>query len=136
MPGEDGYALIRRIRRLSKADGGDIPAIALTAHARDEDRRHAISLWFQEHLATPVNVAELVATLRRLAGERDNHASRAGCCANIVEPRSARQADLPPALLALRAPRLERSEHAIAIVKSTEVMIARLSAERRPATRR
>jgi len=68
MPGEDGYALIRRIRRLPTKDGGDIPAISLTAHARDEDRRHAIDLGFQAHLAKPVNIAMLLTTIRQLAG--------------------------------------------------------------------
>jgi CheY-like chemotaxis protein len=66
MPGEDGYALIRRIRRLSKTHGGDIPAISLTAHARDEDRRHAMALGFQAHLSKPVNVALLLTTIRQL----------------------------------------------------------------------
>jgi signal transduction histidine kinase/ActR/RegA family two-component response regulator len=71
MPGEDGYALIRRIRRLPEAEGGASPAISLTAHARDEDRRHAIALGFQDHLAKPVNVALLLATIRRVVGERN-----------------------------------------------------------------
>ena len=88
MPGEDGYALIRRIRRLLKADGRFIPAISLTAHARDEDRRHAIDLGFQEHLAKPVNVAELLTTVRRLAGERDNHAQGQSSLPTIARPIS------------------------------------------------
>ena len=88
MPGEDGYALIRRIRRLLKADGRFIPAISLTAHARDEDRRHAIDLGFQEHLAKPVNVAELLTTVRRLAGERDNHARGQSSLPTIARPIS------------------------------------------------
>ena len=66
MPGEDGYSLIRRVRRLPTADGGNVPAISLTAHARDEDRRHAMDLGFQAHLAKPVNMTQLVATIRRL----------------------------------------------------------------------
>jgi signal transduction histidine kinase/ActR/RegA family two-component response regulator len=70
MPGEDGYALLRRIRRLPGAQGGDIPAISLTAHARDEDRRHAIDRGFQAHLAKPVNIAQLLATISRLAASR------------------------------------------------------------------
>jgi CheY-like chemotaxis protein len=69
MPGEDGYALIRRIRRLPKASGGGVPAISLTAHARDEDRRHALDLGFQAHLAKPVNVAQLLTTIRQLASD-------------------------------------------------------------------
>jgi signal transduction histidine kinase len=88
MPGEDGYALIRRIRRLLKADGRFIPAISLTAHARDEDRRHAIDLGFQEHLAKPVNVAELLTTVRRLADERDNHARGQSSLPTIARPIS------------------------------------------------
>ena len=39
MPGEDGYSLIRRVRALGPARGGDVPAVALTAYARSEDRR-------------------------------------------------------------------------------------------------
>ena len=70
MPGEDGYALIRRIRRLSIADGGELPAISLTAHARDEDRRRAIDAGFQAHLSKPVNVPDLLNTVWRLLRER------------------------------------------------------------------
>jgi signal transduction histidine kinase/CheY-like chemotaxis protein len=70
MPVEDGYTLIRRIRGFAKADGGDIPAISLTAYARDEDRRHAMNLGFQAHLAKPVDVPVLLTTVRRLADER------------------------------------------------------------------
>ena len=67
MPGEDGYALIGRIRRLAKSDGGDTPAISLTAHARDEDRQRAMELGFQAHLSKPVNVAQLLTTISRIA---------------------------------------------------------------------
>ncbi len=70
MPGEDGYTLIRRIRGLTRSEGGDTPAISLTAHARDEDRQRAIDLGFQAHLAKPVNVALLLTTVYRLAGQR------------------------------------------------------------------
>jgi len=67
MPGEDGYALIRRIRQLAESDGGDTPAISLTAHARDEDRRRAMALGFQAYLAKPVNVTQLLTTISRIA---------------------------------------------------------------------
>lgn len=70
MPGEDGYSLIRRVRRLPSADGGDVPAISLTAHVRDEDRRHAMNLGFQAHLAKPVNLTTLLATIGQLAAGR------------------------------------------------------------------
>jgi CheY-like chemotaxis protein len=63
MPGEDGYSLIRRIRRLSREDGGRVPAISLTAHARAEDRQRAIQSGFQAHLPKPLNLAALVSTI-------------------------------------------------------------------------
>lgn len=72
MPGEDGYTLIRRIRRLTGEEGGDTPAISLTAHARDEDRRHALELGFQAHLAKPVDVRLLLATIQDLAVRSDS----------------------------------------------------------------
>lgn len=59
MPEEDGYMLIRKIRRLSPDDGGLIPAIALTAFGRMEDRVRALSAGFQMHLPKPVEPAEL-----------------------------------------------------------------------------
>jgi PAS domain S-box-containing protein len=67
MPGEDGYALIRRVR--SGADGAnrDIPAIALTAYARAEDRDNALRAGFDAHAPKPVDPASLIATVARLA---------------------------------------------------------------------
>jgi PAS domain S-box-containing protein len=64
MPGEDGYSLIRRIRSRSAADGGLTPAVALTAHARMEDRSRSLRAGFQYHLAKPADPAELVAVVR------------------------------------------------------------------------
>jgi len=54
MPDEDGYMLIRRIRALTAEQGGQVPAIALTAYAKDSDREQALAAGFQEHLAKPV----------------------------------------------------------------------------------
>jgi len=54
MPGEDGYSLIRKIRLRSSDEGGQVPAIALTAYAKDEDRSRAISAGFQHHIAKPL----------------------------------------------------------------------------------
>ena len=68
MPGEDGYSLIRRVRRLGKANGGDIPAIALTAYARAEDRVKAVSAGFLMHLAKPVEPVELLTMVAAAAG--------------------------------------------------------------------
>ena len=68
MPQEDGYTAIKRIRELSSEEGGTVPAIALTAFARSEDRRRAILSGFQMHLAKPVEPAELIAMVASLAG--------------------------------------------------------------------
>jgi CheY-like chemotaxis protein len=68
MPHEDGYAAIRKVRDLPAESGGAVPAIALTAFARSEDRRRAILSGFQMHLAKPVEPAELIAMVASLAG--------------------------------------------------------------------
>ena len=68
MPEEDGYSLIRTIRSLPAEQGGSIPAAAVTAMARTEDRRRALLAGFQTHVAKPVDVAELVAVVASLAG--------------------------------------------------------------------
>ena len=72
MPGEDGYSLIRRVRELPAEKGGRIPALALTAYARAEDRLRALSSGYQAHVAKPVDPAELVITVARL-GRRVTH---------------------------------------------------------------
>jgi CheY-like chemotaxis protein len=66
MPEEDGYELIRRIRALPDASGGRIPAIALTAYARVEDRMQALRAGYQMHVPKPVELAELVAVAASL----------------------------------------------------------------------
>lgn len=65
MPTEDGYGLIRRMRTLS-AGHAAIPAIALTAYARKEDRAKAMEAGFQLHLAKPVDPHELMAMVQSL----------------------------------------------------------------------
>ncbi|AFZ19689.1 response regulator [Allocoleopsis franciscana] len=67
MPLEDGYSLIRKVRQLSAEQGGQIPAIALTAYARAEDRTRAISSGFQMHISKPVEPAELATVVASLA---------------------------------------------------------------------
>jgi len=60
MPGEDGYSLIGRVRKLGVArGGGDIPALALTALAGEDDRRMALAAGYQMHLAKPIDVDRL-----------------------------------------------------------------------------
>ena len=66
MPGEDGYDLIRRVRRLEAGRGRHIPAIALTAYAAAEDRRRTLQAGYDRHLAKPVEAsafAPLIASL-------------------------------------------------------------------------
>ena len=75
MPGEDGYSLIRKIRRLSNKQGGGVPAIALTAFARAEDRVQALRAGFQMHIAKPVDSNELIAVVANLAGRMRNPAA-------------------------------------------------------------
>lgn len=70
MPGEDGYALVRQIRALPPGQGGSIPALALTAFARAEDRTRAILSGFQAHLAKPVEAQELAANIALLTGRQ------------------------------------------------------------------
>jgi CheY-like chemotaxis protein len=66
MPDEDGYELMRRIRRLPAEAGGRVPAIALTAYARTEDRMHALRAGYQMHVPKPVELAELAAVAASL----------------------------------------------------------------------
>jgi PAS domain S-box-containing protein len=66
MPGKDGYELIRYLRALAPPDGGDIPAAALTAYTRVEDRRRILNAGFSMHVPKPLEPAELVAVLTSL----------------------------------------------------------------------
>jgi CheY-like chemotaxis protein len=63
----DGFELITRIRRLSNPDVRGVPAAALTAFARSEDRTRALRSGFEMHLAKPVDPGELVAAVAMLA---------------------------------------------------------------------
>jgi PAS domain S-box-containing protein len=68
MPGVDGYELLRRVRALGRDRGGDVPAVALTAFARPDDRLRALRAGYQLHLAKPVDVPELYAVVASVAG--------------------------------------------------------------------
>ncbi|MFT3767939.1 MAG: ATP-binding protein [Minicystis sp.] len=70
MPGMDGYALMREVRREGAEKASEVPAVALTAFARAEDRQRALSAGYQAHLAKPIEPAELVATVASLAAAR------------------------------------------------------------------
>ena len=68
MPEEDGYDLIRKVRAFDVERGGQIPALALTAYSRIEDREAALSAGYQQHAAKPIDPAELAAAVATLAG--------------------------------------------------------------------
>lgn len=73
MPHEDGYDLIRKVRSLPRDLGGDVPAAALTAYARAEDRQKLLNAGYSIHVPKPIEPAELVAvvaTLSRFARRR------------------------------------------------------------------
>ncbi len=66
MPQEDGHSLMRKIRGLCKEEGGDTPAVALTAYAEPRERDEAFASGFQEYLNKPVDVSTLSDTILRL----------------------------------------------------------------------
>lgn len=68
MPDEDGCVLIRKVRLLEPERGGRIPAIALTAYARTEDRVRVLSAGYQMHIPKPVDPAELATVVASIAG--------------------------------------------------------------------
>lgn len=68
MPEEDGYTFIRKVRALFVDEKDVIPAIALTAYARVEDRLRSLSSGYQNHLPKPIEPAELVAAVAGLVG--------------------------------------------------------------------
>ncbi|HEU4794505.1 MAG TPA: ATP-binding protein [Pyrinomonadaceae bacterium] len=71
MPDEDGYSFINRVRSLPQHEGGETPAAALTAYAREEDRRQALAAGYQMHIAKPIGAGQLVLMIAKLAG-REN----------------------------------------------------------------
>jgi CheY-like chemotaxis protein len=71
MPDVDGYELIRRIREFEGNNGRRVPAVALTAFARIEDRVRALAAGFQMHVAKPVEPGELLTIVASLSGFLD-----------------------------------------------------------------
>ena len=66
MPGIDGYDFLRALRALPEARGGTVPAIAVTAFARPEDRERAMDAGYQRHLGKPIDEHALVAAILSL----------------------------------------------------------------------
>ncbi|MBE9035741.1 hybrid sensor histidine kinase/response regulator [aff. Roholtiella sp. LEGE 12411] len=72
MPEVDGYMLMRQIRAMLPEQGGQIPAIALTAYAGEVDYQQAIAAGFQQHITKPVEPAKLI---RAIANLIDGHSN-------------------------------------------------------------
>lgn len=72
MPEADGYELIARVREMEVIRGGKMPAIALTAYAREEERQQALEAGFQMHLSKPVDINKLIAAIANLTGMLGN----------------------------------------------------------------
>jgi signal transduction histidine kinase/ActR/RegA family two-component response regulator len=70
MPGEDGYALVRRLRALPREQGGETPAIALTAYGRTQDRVRALAAGYTMHVPKPVDPGELTTIVASAAEAR------------------------------------------------------------------
>jgi CheY-like chemotaxis protein len=73
MPLMDGFELIRQLRTSDDAAARGIPAAALTAYARSEDRAKALKSGFEMHLAKPIDPAELIAAVKALARRTSPH---------------------------------------------------------------
>ena len=74
MPGEDGYTIMRKVRALPPDKGATIPAIALTAYGRAEDRVRALAAGFHTHVAKPVEPDELAAVILSLLNRYETKA--------------------------------------------------------------
>jgi CheY-like chemotaxis protein len=72
MPAIDGYGLMRRVRKMDPDRGGNIPAIALTAYTRVEDRIRALVAGFQIHIAKPFEPVELLTVVESVVNRRTN----------------------------------------------------------------
>jgi CheY-like chemotaxis protein len=70
MPNEDGYSLIKKIRKLRMKLAREVPAVALTAYATDDDRARTLSAGFQMHVAKPIEPKALVRSIASAAGRK------------------------------------------------------------------
>jgi len=75
MPGEDGYELIDKVRALAPEEGGETPAIALSAYGRPQDRLRALAAGFTMHVPKPVDPGELTAIVASVAGRTEKLAT-------------------------------------------------------------
>jgi CheY-like chemotaxis protein len=70
MPDQDGYMFIKAIRQLSREEGGDVPALALTGYVRVEDRTRALQAGYQMFVPKPIEAGELCALIANLIRPR------------------------------------------------------------------
>jgi signal transduction histidine kinase/ActR/RegA family two-component response regulator len=75
MPGEDGYALIRKVRALDRELGGNTPAVALTAYGRVQDRMLSLTAGYSMHVPKPVDPGELTTIIASVAGRSPHTAT-------------------------------------------------------------
>ena len=71
MPDQDGYELVRKLRALPIEKGGAVPAIALTGYASRKDRERALSSGYHQHMAKPIEQADLINSIAALIGRGD-----------------------------------------------------------------
>jgi CheY-like chemotaxis protein len=83
MPVEDGYSLIKSLRKLKSRRAKEIPAVALTAYATSEDKAKALAAGFQIHLAKPIEPKSLVRSIAAAGGR--NISAKAGNGARRVD---------------------------------------------------
>jgi CheY-like chemotaxis protein len=102
MPGGDGYSLIRQVRRRGQERGGGVAAIAVSAHAREEDRRRALAAGFERYVTKPVEPAFLLAVVQEVAPVVRRAAAAGGAGGGIGEA----------SVVADRADRTERADRA------------------------
>ncbi|HEY5934083.1 MAG TPA: response regulator [Kofleriaceae bacterium] len=124
MPEVDGYDLIQRVRKLTPDEGGRVPAVAVTAFARGQDRARAFLAGFDVYVAKPLDPAELTALLVNLTGRRTEPISR------IDEPRQVKH-DLDGARVLVVDDDEDSGELLAAILRKhgATVAIARSAAE-------
>ena len=66
MPDEDGYSLVRKVRRLKAEEGGHIPALALSAYSTDKDIQQALAAGFHAHIGKPVEAIQLAQAILKV----------------------------------------------------------------------
>jgi len=94
LPQQDGYALMRRVRELSPAEGGLVQAAALTAYAGEDDQRRALAAGFQAHVTKPIEPADLTLLVSSLSGRAHSEARRKPAEARSEPPPETRTTDI------------------------------------------